>query len=253
MSAQIDLTGRRVLLTGASSGLGAETARTLVGCGASVAMLARRLEKLEALQAELGERAIPVATDVTDLDSLEAGVNTAAERLGGMDAVVIVAGQGMAGAIATGTPKLWRNLVELNLIAPLTTVRSAYEHFDTSVRRDIVVVGSAAAITAMPGTGIYSASKRGLEAACDALRLEVAGDGVNVGLVVPGMFETEGLTVEGLVLDEHIPHNDFPLFAEGGKVGDPAVVAHCIAFMLSLPEGVAINELVARPTGQLNP
>jgi NADP-dependent 3-hydroxy acid dehydrogenase YdfG len=105
----------------------------------------------------------------------------------------------------------------------------------------------------MPGTAIYGASKRGLKAACDSLRLELAPAGVNVTCVMPGMFETEGLTLDGIVIDGDVPPSDFPLFTEGTGPVAPDAVANAIAYVLSLDEGVAINELVVRPAGELNP
>ncbi|HTR69398.1 MAG TPA: SDR family NAD(P)-dependent oxidoreductase [Mycobacteriales bacterium] len=248
-----DLRGRRVLLTGASSGIGAVTCRALVAAGASVAMVARRKERLEALEVDLGERAIAVAADVTDSVALAAAVHRAAERLGGLDTVVTVAGRAMAGGMVTGDPQTWRALFELNLLAPLATVRYAYPYFSSEGRRDIVVVASAAALTPLPTAGVYGASKRGLLAACETLRLEVAADGVSVGVVIPGMFETEGLTLEGIVIDGDVPVNDFPLFAPDTLPGPPEVVADTIVFMLGLPQGTAINQVVIRPTGEFTP
>lgn|SRR5262245_33525949 len=253
MGVSVDLTGRRVLVTGASSGIGAATCRSIVGCGGSVAMLARRKERLDELREELGERAVGVHGDVTDVDALAAVIDQAARSLGGLDGVIAVAGKSMAGSIATGTPQRWRELLDLNLIGPLATVRYALGHFPAEGRRDVVLVGSAGAIMAMPGTGIYGASKRGLRAAFDALRLELAPVGVNTSFVMPGIFETEGLTLEGVVIDGDVPTNDFPMLAEGSSPAAPAALADTIAFMIGLPEGVCINELVARPTGELNP
>jgi NADP-dependent 3-hydroxy acid dehydrogenase YdfG len=249
----IDLRGRRVLVTGASSGIGAEVCRAIVRSGGSVAMMARRAERLDRLRDELGDRAVPVPCDVTDLDVLETAVADAAGAVGGLDGVVTVAGKMMVGSITTGTPQLWRELFELNLLAPLSTVRFAVGHFDADARRDVVLVGSAGAMTPLPGTGIYSASKRGLQAAVDTLRLELAADGINVSHVMPGMFETEGLTLEGLVIDGDVPPIDYPYFAGEATPADPAVLADIIAFVMSLPDGVCINELVARPTRQYNP
>jgi 3-oxoacyl-[acyl-carrier protein] reductase len=253
MSVQVDLTGRRVLVTGASSGIGAATCRSIIGCGGSVAMLARRKERLDELQEELGERSVGVVADVTDSEALESAVAAAARQLGGLDGVIAVAGKSLAGGIVTGTPQVWRELLELNVVSPLATARYAYDHFAAGGRRDIVLVGSAGALTAMPGVGIYAASKRGLRAACESLRLELAPAGINVGLVMPGLFETEGLSLEGMVIDGPVPPNDFPLFAPGTGPGPAQVVADTIAFMISLPEGVCLNEVVARPTGELNP
>jgi len=253
MGVSVDLTGRRVLVTGASSGIGAETCRSLVGGGASVAMLARRKDRLDDLCEELGERAVSVACDVTDTEALETAIGEAARALEGLDAVVAAAGRAMAGGIVSGSPHAWRELFDLNLVGPLATVRYAVAHFPEKGCRDVVLVGSAAAITPMPGTGIYSASKAGLRAAFESLRLELAPDGIRATHVVPGMFETEGLTIEGIVIDGPVPQNDVPMLAPGGKPGPPEVVADTIAFILGLPEGSAINEVVIRPTGQLNP
>jgi NADP-dependent 3-hydroxy acid dehydrogenase YdfG len=253
MRATRDLSGRRVLVTGASSGIGAATCREIVGRGGAVAMVARRKDRLEELRRELGERAASVPCDVTDLDALGAAVDDAAARLGGLDGVVAVAGRMMAGGIASGTPERWRELIDLNLIGPLATVRYATRHFSTPGRRDVVLVGSTGALTPMPGVGIYAASKRGLEAAFDSLRLELATDDVNVSLVMPGMFETEGLTWEGVVIDGDVPVSEAPMFAGDASPAEPAVLAECIAFIMSLPEGVCVNEMVVRPTGQFIP
>jgi NADP-dependent 3-hydroxy acid dehydrogenase YdfG len=242
-----------VLVTGASSGLGEATCRAIVREGGSVAMLARRKPRLDRLAEELGERAVAVACDVTDLDLLESRVNRAAALLGGLDGVVAVAGRMMAGGIATGNPQRWRELIELNLVAPLSTVRFALPRFSQSGRRDILIVGSTGALTPMPGVGIYGASKRGLEAAFDSLRLELAPVGINVSLVMPGMFETEGLSMEGVIIDGDVPASEAPMFVDGGGPAPPESLADCVAFIMSLPEGVCVNELVVRPTGQLIP
>ena len=253
MGVAVDLTGRRVLVTGASSGIGAEVCRSIVACGGSVAMLARRKERLDELHDELGERAVGIRCDVTDMDALEAAVEEAARSLGGLDAIVAVAGRNVVGSIESGTPQLWRDVLDLNLVAPLATVRYALGHFPETGRRDIVFVGSTGAVTPLPGTGIYGASKRGLRAAFDTLRLEVAAAGINTSLVMPGMFETEGLTLEGITIDGDVPPSDIPLLVEGTGPAPPAPIGDTIAFMLGLPEGVAINEVVVRPTGQLHP
>ena len=105
----------------------------------------------------------------------------------------------------------------------------------------------------MPGVGIYAATKRGLRAAFDSLRVELAPAGVNVSLMMPGMFETEGLTLDGILFDGEIPDNDTPMFVPGSGPASADVLGETIAYMIGLPEGVCINEVVARPTGQLNP
>ena len=253
MGVGIELGGRRILVTGASSGIGAATCRAVVAAGGSVAMLARRKERLEELRAELGERSVPVPCDVTDLVALPPAIEQAARALGGLDGVVSVAGRSMVGSIMTGTPERWQELINLNLLGPLATIRHAVGRFSGEGRRDVVIVSSTGAITPMAGVGIYAATKRGLRAAFDALRLELAPAGINVSCVLPGMFDTEGLTIEGMVFDGDIPPSDIPWFAGDGGPGSALDLAETIAFMISRPEGFCINELVVRPTQQINP
>jgi NADP-dependent 3-hydroxy acid dehydrogenase YdfG len=248
-----ELSGRRVLVTGASSGIGAATCRAIVARGGQVAMVARRKERLEELAEELGDGAVTVAADVTDLDRLQSRIDDAAHALGALDGVVAVAGQMMTGEMASGTPQRWRELIDLNLVGPLATIRFAIDHFSATGRRDVVIVGSTGALTPMRGVGIYAASKRGLEAAFDTLRLELAHSGVNVSLVRPGMFDTEGLTLEGIVFDGEVPAVDIPYFVDGGVPAQAGPLADCIAYIMGLPDGICVNEMVVRPTGQLNP
>jgi NADP-dependent 3-hydroxy acid dehydrogenase YdfG len=252
MGVTVDLTGRRVLVTGASSGIGEAACRAIVDAGGRVAMLARRKERLDELHAELGDRSVGIRCDVTDLAVLDDAIAESARALGGIDAVVAVAGRGMVGTITTGDPERWHELMQLNLLAPLATVRAAVPLFADTGRRDVVLIGSTGALTPMPGLGIYAATKRGLRAAFDALRLELAPAGINVSYVMPGMFDTEGLMAPDVV-DGDVPAYDAPMFVDGAGPASPAPLADVVALMLGLPEGICINELVIRPTGQLSP
>ena len=253
MTASTDLTGRRIILTGASSGIGAATCRALVARGAKVAMLARRTERLDELQNQLDGHAYGITCNVTDLETLPRIVTNAVDALGGLDAVVTVAGRGMVGTIASGDPAGWRELLDLNLIGPLATVRYAVEHFAAEGRRDVVLIGSTGAITPSACVGIYAASKRGLRAAFDSLRLELAHSGINVGLVMPGIFDTEGL-IGATAINGDVNEGAMPSFAAGvAAPPSPEPVADAVAYMLGLPEDVCINELVIRPTAQLRP
>jgi NADP-dependent 3-hydroxy acid dehydrogenase YdfG len=205
------------------------------------------------MEDELGPRAIGVPVDVTQLEALTGAIERAVEHLGAIDTVVAAAGQSMTGSLATGTPDRWRELLDLNLTAPLALVRFALEHFPPSGRRDVVLIGSSIALTPFTGTGIYSASKRGLRAAFDVLRLELAPAGINVSHVMPGFFATEVAGGSGTIFDGEMPPLDVPLFTPDGGPAHPAVLGQTITYMLGLPEGVCINELVMRPTSQLNP
>lgn len=216
-------------------------------------MLARRSHRLADLSAELGVRAIGIECDVTNLEMLHASIAQAVDVLGGLDAIITVAGRGMVGTLTSGEPALWRELLDLNLIAPLATVRYAVAHFDTVGRRDVVLIGSTGAITPTAGVGMYAASKRGLRAAFDTLRLELAPHGINASLVMPGIFDTEGL-IAATAINGEVNEAAMPSFAAGVTTAPkPDAVADTIAFMLGLPGDVCINELVLRPTAQLRP
>lgn len=129
MTASPDLTGRRVLVTGASSGIGEATCSALAQRGAKVAVLARRTERLNDLRAQLCKNTYEFTCDVTDLEALPSVVADAADALGGLDAVVTAAGRGMVGTVASGDPAGWRELLDLNLIGPPATVRHAVPYF----------------------------------------------------------------------------------------------------------------------------
>jgi NADP-dependent 3-hydroxy acid dehydrogenase YdfG len=143
-------------------------------------MLARRKDRLARLHAELGDRASSIRCDVTDLGGLEASVAQSVDALGGLDGVVNAAGRGMVGTISSGDPAMWRELLDLNLVGPLATVRYAVPYLiATAGRRDVIFVGATGAITPSSCVGVYAASKRGLRAAFDTLRLELAGEDIN--------------------------------------------------------------------------
>jgi NADP-dependent 3-hydroxy acid dehydrogenase YdfG len=247
-----DLSGRRIVVTGASSGVGAATCRAIVHGGGSVAMLARRRDRLDRLAEELGVRAQPVRADVTDLVLLESAVRESAVALGGLDGVVAVAGRNITGTITSGTPEVWRQLLDVNLIGPLATVRYAVDHFTNAGRRDVVLIGSTGGVEALPGLGIYGASKRGLRAAFESMRLELAPHGISVTLVTPGLFATEGTRGDLIVRDGTTPSMDVPVFSPGAGPPPPDALAQAIAYSMSLPDGVSISEMVVRPTGQLH-
>jgi NADP-dependent 3-hydroxy acid dehydrogenase YdfG len=249
---RVDLHDRRILVTGASSGIGAAACRVIVDCGGSVAMLARRTDRLEKLAAELGDRARPFHADVTDLESLKAAVRHGSDALGGLDGVVAVAGRNITGMITSGTPEVWRHLIDINLIGPLATARYAVDHFPAGGRRDIVLIGSTGGVEALPGLGIYGASKRGLRAAFESMRLELAPQGISVTLVTPGLFATEGTIGDLIVRDGTTPPMDVPVFSPGAGPPPPDALAQAIAYSMSLPEGVSISEMLVRPTGQLH-
>ncbi|QIK66791.1 SDR family oxidoreductase [Nocardioides sp. HDW12B] len=174
------VTGSVVLVTGAARGIGAALSRRLVGQGAQVLMLDVDVEPLEALASDLGEAALAVRADVTDLASLEAAVAQGVERFGGIDTVVANAGIASYGSVLSVEPAAFRRVVDINVTGVFHTVRAALPQV---IERQgyVLVVSSLAAFTAAPGMAAYNASKAGAENFANALRLEVTHLGVAVG------------------------------------------------------------------------
>ena len=180
------LAGKTAIVTGASAGIGAATARRLVAAGARVLLVARRLERLEDLAAELGQAAIPLTLNLGEADAAQALLDAATARLGKVDILV-----NNAGILRTSHVDSF-DLAELE---PLIAI-----NYTTVVRTSIlfaqgggqiVNLSSIGASLTAAGTGVYGGLKAALERFTDVLRIELAGSGVRVGLIAPGTTTTE--------------------------------------------------------------
>ncbi|MEJ8280831.1 SDR family oxidoreductase [Pseudonocardia spirodelae] len=231
------LHGRRVLVTGASAGIGEAVARTLTARGARVALLARRADRLDALAAEL-PGSVAVAADVTDDAAAQAAVARASAALGGLDALVNAAGVFHAGVVTgdgeRSTPDGWRAMFALNVVALLVLTRAAADALAAGTSPCVVNLSSMSGRRVPTAAGaVYAASKHAVHAVSEGLRTELAPRGVRVTVVAPGFVDT------GIV--DGWP--DGPLrerFTERlATVGlDPAVVADGIAHVLASPAQV---------------
>jgi NADP-dependent 3-hydroxy acid dehydrogenase YdfG len=254
------LNGRRIMVTGASSGIGEAAVEAIVARGGVVAALARRQDRLDAIVERLGASVLAFECDVTDHDRVRAVAAEAAAAFGGLDGVVANAGATISTSIRDGDPRKWAETFDLLLLGSLVTIQSALAHFPEQGRRDVIAVGSTGALRTMAGQLAYAGAKRGLEASLDAIREELAHYGVAVGLIYPGDVRTEVLehrqrsgTLPPEVLKPYTVRyaDGWEGLPNGGL--EASVVGEAIAFMLSLPEGAAINNLVLRPVGQLAP
>jgi NADP-dependent 3-hydroxy acid dehydrogenase YdfG len=240
---------RVAVITGASSGIGAATARALSTDGYLVALLARRLDRITALADELGDGAIAVQADVTDRDSLLAAADRVQTELGGAAVLVNNAGVMLLGPFAADRREDYRRMVEVNLLGAITATEVFLDQLKTAgsspTGADIVNISSVAGRTARAGNGVYAATKWGMNGWSESLRQELLPD-VRVILIEPGVVATE--------LPTHITHEET---REGvGKLYGQAEVtaediAEVIAFTLSRPRRLAINEILLRPAGQL--
>ena len=181
--------GTRVLLTGAARGIGAEAAVQLAARGARPVLLGLEPEELARVAARCGD-APWFECDVTDPARLEAAVQSAVERLGGLDAVVANAGIAPMGMVRSIDPAAFERTLEVNLLGTWRTVRACLPHVIAS-RGYVLVIASLAAVAHAPGMAAYTASKAGVEAFGDCLRLEVRHLGVDVGVAYFSWIGTE--------------------------------------------------------------
>lgn len=200
MSRPEDLSGTVALITGASSGIGAATARVLAARGAVVVVCARRKDRLDELARDIttsGGRALAVQCDVTDEEQAGAGVTSAVEAFGRLDIVIANAGVMLLGPISDAPVREWEQLVSLNVLGMMYTVRAALPHLlsaaDSDPRHvsDFVLTSSVAGRQVRLGSGAYNASKHAVGAFGEALRQEVTQRHVRVSLIEPGAVDTE--------------------------------------------------------------
>ncbi len=189
-SPPFDVNGRTVFITGAARGIGAETARRLHAKGANVALVGLEPERLEALAAELGERAAAFEADVTDFDALQRAVSATVERFGAIDVGIANAGIAYTGPLATAPIEQVERTLAVNFLGVWRTDRAL---IGPIVERKgyLLNIASLAAISHAPMMGPYTAAKSGVEALTDALRMETAPSGARVGCAYFGFIDTD--------------------------------------------------------------
>lgn len=219
---------KTLLITGASSGIGAATARAAAQAGWNVALLARSADALNDLAGEIGEAAFPLPCDVTDRAALNAAVEATVERFGGLDAVFANAGKGVAHAgIEEGVPEEWHEMIHLNVLAVLSTAHATLPHL-RQTKGHFVVTGSKAGRDHLKGS-VYGATKWFVQGFAGNLAEEMREWGGRCTVVTPGMVDT-------------------PFFDEAkpDKI-QPDDVAAAVIFALSQPRTSAVREIHIMP------
>jgi NADP-dependent 3-hydroxy acid dehydrogenase YdfG len=244
----MDLSGRRIAITGASSGIGEATALACAQAGAAVALAARREDRISELARRIedeGGRAVALPTDVTDERQARAFVEHAYEQLGGLDGLVNNAGVMLLGPVVNAPTDEWRTMIDVNLLGLLYCTHAALPVMLQAGNGDIVNVSSVAGRVAGAGSAVYNMTKFGVGAFSEALRQEVTGAGIRVTIVEPGAVTTE--------LQEHNRPEIREMIAkrfEGMTPLEAGDIARAIVYALAQPQHVSVNEVLVRPTSQ---
>lgn len=243
------MNGQVAVITGASSGIGEATARALAEEGATVVLVARRRERLEALARELeqgGTTTHVIVADLATKEGAQACVDEAVETFGRIDVLVNNAGVMFLSPIDDAEPDDWDAMLRVNLLGVMVSSRAALAAMRRQKSGHIVNVSSVSGRFAGPSQAGYNASKWGLNGFSEALRREAHGDGIKVTLIEPGVVATE--------LTDHIPHEPTKTRYEGNiakmEMLQSVDIAEAIRYVVTQPRRVSINEVLIRPLDQ---
>jgi NADP-dependent 3-hydroxy acid dehydrogenase YdfG len=244
-----DLSNQLVAVTGASSGIGEATAMACARAGATVALAARRLDRLQALADRIageGGRALAVQSDVGDEEQARSFIERAHAELGRLDVLVNNAGVMLLGPIAGAPTEEWRQMIHANVFGVLYCTHAALPLMAAQGSGHIVNVSSVAGRVARAGSGVYNLTKFGVGAFSEALRQEAVPLGVRVTVIEPGAVATElpdHNRPEIRELIDKVFSGVTPLASED--------IADAILYAVGRPANVSINELLVRPSGQV--
>jgi NADP-dependent 3-hydroxy acid dehydrogenase YdfG len=237
----LPLADRRALVTGASSGIGAATARALAAAGAVVWLVARRLDRLQALAQELG-RAHAVQLDVCDAAAAQA-------QLAGLPLDILVDNAGLAlgvDKLSEGDPAEWSRVIDTNVKGVLNVTRAVLPGMLRRKRGDVLLIGSVAGRQVYPGGGVYCASKHAVRALYEALRLEHVGSGLRFTTVDPGMVGATEFSSIRLRGDEAKARAVY----QGVDPLAPEDVAEALLWAVTRPAHVNVGEIVLWASAQ---
>lgn len=243
-----NIAGKVVVITGASSGLGAATARHLSAAGAKVVLAARREDRLNELVNELkgnGGEAIALKTDVTLRDQVKSLVDAAVEQFGRIDVMLNNAGLMQQSPLEAFKVDEWDNMIDVNIKGVLYGIAAALPHMKNQKSGHIINVSSVAGHKVTPAGVVYCATKHAVRAISEGLRSEVKAYNMRTTVISPGAVATE--------LPSHITHEEssagINAYYEQVAV-PPESFARAVAFAIEQPDDVDINEILYRPTKQ---
>ncbi len=227
-----DLTGKNALVTGASGGIGAAIARALHGAGATVGLSGTRVDPLESLAVELGERAHVMPCNLSDAEAVDALPKEAAAAMGSLDILVNNAGITRDNLFMRMSDEEWQSVLDVNLTSTMRLCRGALRGMMKARWGRIVNISSVVGATGNPGQGNYAASKAGMVGMSKSLAYEVASRGITVNCVAPGFIETA--MTEKLTDDQK---DKILTQIPAGRMGTPDEIAAATLFLASAEAG----------------
>lgn len=234
-----------VIITGASSGIGMETARVLVKNGAKVVLCARREDRLKRLVNEIGENAVYLKSDVSSAEDMQMAVVLAKEKYGKVDVLFANAGIMPGSNMSELKVKDWMNMVNVNVVGVLNSMAAILPEFIEQKNGHIIVTSSVAGIKSVPGNAVYSGTKHFVRAMIDSFRTESVMEGTNIRttIIYPGAIKTE-------LLNTIAPSETKTMVEDFYKnVGlTPEIIANAVAYSISQPDNVDVSDMVVRPS-----
>ena len=240
-----------VIITGASSGIGEKTARKLSAEGAITVLVARRKERIDALTQEInssGGSAMAIVADITDNEVCKSVINQVKDRYGKIDVLVNNAGVMLIGQWNEASVEEWESMVKVNLLGLMYMTHAALPEMNKNGTGHIVNVSSVSGRTTKPGSSAYNSTKWGVNAFTDAIRQELSQSksGIRTTLIEPGAVETELINHNRPEIRERLSKNYVNMVRL-----QPEDIADAIAYAISRPARVSINEMLIRPTEQV--
>ena len=233
--------GKVAAITGAASGIGLECSRSMLAAGATVVLIDRAGDRLEALCSELGPRALPLVLDLLQPAEVSGLLPRLLALAGGLDIFHANAGAYVGGKVEEGDPDEWDRVLQLNVSAAFRSVHAVLPHFVAQKSGDILFTSSIAGLVPVVWEPIYTASKFAVQAFVHTTRRQLAPHGIRVGAVAPGPVVTA-------LLDDW-PKAKMDEALANGSLMQPREVAEAVMFMLTRPRGVTVRDLVILPNG----
>ena len=243
-----NIKGKVVVITGASSGMGEAAAKHLATLEATVVLGARRADKIEKLAKDIQEtdgKALAVTVDVTNLEQVKNLVDTAIQQFGRVDVILNNAGIMPLSPMDRINVEEWNRMIDVNIKGVLNGIAAVLPYMKEQKSGQIINTSSVAGHKVFYGSAVYSATKYAVRALTEGLRMEVKPYNIRTTIVCPGAVKTELL--------EHISEEDIQKANKDyvGEVGiSPDSFARVVAFAISQPEDIDINEIIFRPTSQ---